>query len=204
MFLSLTKGTGKAIGEHHRRFRLVVFEGYKDDIVPGLTFGSHVTVGTTVHLEERAIAMHTISIWNYAAATVALTCGISFWFIAMKYGAFLTPHEITEIIYGYLITFGIVQCGNSVQMLYALNSARGSSKNLTPGQHKDSGTSAYRRDLLFESGNGFLFSPVTCVSSYPEQARVLYGRLPESHFPVFHLLSPVVPCSRWGLRQSNV
>jgi hypothetical protein len=72
----------------------------------------------------RHAASHAISIWNYAAATVALTCGISFWFIAMKYGAFLTPHEITEIIFGYLITFGIVQCGNSMRMLYALNSAR--------------------------------------------------------------------------------
>ena len=64
---------------------------------------------------------HAISVWNYAAAAVALVCGASYWFVTLKYGSYLVPEEITKLIFWYLFAFGLAQAVNSARMLYALS-----------------------------------------------------------------------------------
>lgn len=66
----------------------------------------------------RHASSHTSSVWNYSAAAIALVCGASYWFIAVKYGLYLMPLEISWLIFGYLLAFGVAQCIASIRMLY--------------------------------------------------------------------------------------
>ena len=63
--------------------------------------------------------------WNYAAATVAFLCGIAYAFAAIVPGDSLLPIDITRLIYGYLLAFGLAQCLTASRMLYEDAHVRG-------------------------------------------------------------------------------
>lgn len=90
-----------------------------------LYFATVQTLATAVaeFVVARHASSHAISIWSYSAALIALLCGVSYWFIAMRYGAYLTTQAMTELIFGYLIAFGASQCLNASRMLYRHSSA---------------------------------------------------------------------------------
>lgn len=74
-------------------------------------------------LAEFVVARHAFtrstSIWNYAAASVALLFLIAYSFAATVFVNALTAREVAWLIYGYLLALGLAQCLTAARMLYA-------------------------------------------------------------------------------------
>ncbi len=79
-------------------------------------------------IAEFLIARHSItpstSRWNFTAAAVALGFSFSYIYMALTFADRLLPQEITWLVYGYLVAFGIAQCLTAARMLYADHTAR--------------------------------------------------------------------------------
>lgn len=74
-------------------------------------------------IAEFLIARHSMtpctSRWNFTATAVAFGFSCSYIYIALTFADKLLPQEITWLVYGYLIAFGIAQCLTAGRMLYA-------------------------------------------------------------------------------------
>jgi len=74
-------------------------------------------------IAEFIVARHAsnkrVSLWNYAAAAVALLFTIMYSLAVIVFGELFTAREIAWLIYGYLLTFGLAQCLTAARMLYA-------------------------------------------------------------------------------------
>lgn len=72
---------------------------------------------------ECVVARHAfsrwISVWNYAAAMVALVAAVVYLLAATVLGEALSPRKISWLVYGYLAAFGMAQCLTAARMLYA-------------------------------------------------------------------------------------
>lgn len=70
---------------------------------------------------EFTMARHTSkkhgSRWNYAAASIALVCAVSYFIAGIFAPAGLTPHDIAILAYAYLAAFGVAQTLMAVRML---------------------------------------------------------------------------------------
>jgi uncharacterized membrane protein HdeD (DUF308 family) len=74
-------------------------------------------------IAEFVVARHAVtrstSVWNYAAALVALLFVVGYSIISAMAEEALESREIAWLIYGYLIAFGMAQCITAARMLYA-------------------------------------------------------------------------------------
>lgn len=72
---------------------------------------------------EYIVARHAFtratSSWNFTAAAVALLFFFAYGLAATVLLNSLTPRDITWLIYGYLLAFGLAECVTSARMLYA-------------------------------------------------------------------------------------
>jgi uncharacterized membrane protein HdeD (DUF308 family) len=72
---------------------------------------------------EVSLARHSqaqsISRWNYAAASVAFLAGVAYMVVRLKFAETLNQNQISWLVYGYLVAFGIAQCMTAARMLYA-------------------------------------------------------------------------------------
>ena len=70
---------------------------------------------------EFTMARHTAkehgSRWNYAAASIALLCAVSYLVAGICAPANLTPHDIAMLAYAYLAAFGVAQSLMAGRML---------------------------------------------------------------------------------------
>jgi uncharacterized membrane protein HdeD (DUF308 family) len=62
---------------------------------------------------------HATSMWNFASSGVALLFSCAYFYIAFAYRDRMLPQEITWLVYGYLVAFGIAQCLTAARMIYA-------------------------------------------------------------------------------------
>jgi len=62
---------------------------------------------------------HSISIWNYAGAAVAACFGTLYLVVRFAYVEHLTYRDVSWLIYGYLVAFGIAQCLTASRVIYA-------------------------------------------------------------------------------------
>lgn len=71
---------------------------------------------------EFVIARHTSkrhgSRWNFAAAIVAMTCGVTYLIAALTAEVYLVSSSIAWLVYGYLGAFGLTECLMAARMLY--------------------------------------------------------------------------------------
>ena len=56
---------------------------------------------------------------NFTAAVVACGFSCSYIYLALKFAGKLLPQQITWLVYGYLVAFGLAQCVTAARMLYA-------------------------------------------------------------------------------------
>jgi hypothetical protein len=72
---------------------------------------------------EGLIARHSrtdvTSLWNFTAAGIALGSGCMYFYIGLELTDRLTPLEVSWLVYGYLIAFGIAQCLTAARMIYS-------------------------------------------------------------------------------------
>lgn len=72
---------------------------------------------------EFLLARHSMtpstSRWNFTAAVIAFGFSCSYSCMALTFADRLLPQEITWLLYGYLVAFGIAQCLTAARMLYA-------------------------------------------------------------------------------------
>ncbi len=59
------------------------------------------------------------SLWNYAAAGIALVAAMAYLSAATVAQPLLEPRQIAWLVYGYLVAFGMAQCLTAARMLYA-------------------------------------------------------------------------------------
>ena len=87
-----------------------------------------------VALAEFVVARHALthgtSIWNYAAAFVALLFMAAYFIAAATSRESLAPREVAWLIFGYLVAFGMAQCLTAARMLYSDRQV--SAKNTPP------------------------------------------------------------------------
>lgn len=72
---------------------------------------------------EFVVAHHehrrSITVWNYAGATVATCFGLTYLVIRFKYLEHLTYRDVSWLIYAYLVVLGIAQCLTAARVIYA-------------------------------------------------------------------------------------
>lgn len=59
------------------------------------------------------------STWNYAAGVIAVCVGIAYVTLRLEFAHALTARELSWLVYGYLVAFGIAQCLVAARMLYS-------------------------------------------------------------------------------------
>ncbi len=83
---------------------------------------------------EFIVARHALtrstSVWNYAAALVALVFVAAYSIISATVAEGLSAREIAWLIYGYLVAFGMAQCLTAARMLYADHEVLAAEHNL--------------------------------------------------------------------------
>jgi hypothetical protein len=57
--------------------------------------------------------------WNFAAAAVAFVFCCSYSYVLFFHLAQLVPREVSWLVFGYLLAFGIAQCLTAARMLYS-------------------------------------------------------------------------------------
>lgn len=62
---------------------------------------------------------HATSYWNLTAAGVALVFSGVYLYVVLALQEQMDPEQITWLIYGYLVAFGIAQCLTASRMIYA-------------------------------------------------------------------------------------
>ena len=74
-------------------------------------------------IAEFLIARHSMtrasSLWNFTAAVVAFGFSCSYFYMVVALADRMLPQEISWLVYGYLVAFGIAQCLTAARMLYA-------------------------------------------------------------------------------------
>jgi len=74
-------------------------------------------------IAEFIVARHSMtnftSMWNFAAAGVAFLFGCAYLYAVFVLAVSMTPQEISWLVFGYLLAFGIAQCLTAARMLYA-------------------------------------------------------------------------------------
>jgi hypothetical protein len=74
-------------------------------------------------IAEFLVARHSkapsTSHWNFAAAGVAFVFSCVYFYILFGRASQMVPHDISWLIFGYLLAFGIAQCLTAARMLYA-------------------------------------------------------------------------------------
>ncbi len=72
---------------------------------------------------EVLIARHSrtdiTSLWNFTAAGIALGACCMYSYLGLELADRLTPLEVSWLVYGYLIAFGIAQCLTAARMIYS-------------------------------------------------------------------------------------
>lgn len=64
------------------------------------------------------------TIWDYTAALIALVAGVAYLSLRIYVAAGLTAREISWLVYGFLVAFGIAQCLTAARMIYAGSEVR--------------------------------------------------------------------------------
>jgi hypothetical protein len=67
----------------------------------------------------RHSANRSLSLWNYAAAGIALIFSCIYVFLRVGWADRLTAHALSLSLWAYLVAFGIAQCITAARMLYA-------------------------------------------------------------------------------------
>ena len=78
-----------------------------------------LSAAVTEFIVARHASSRHASVWNYAAAAVALVFMVLYSLAAVFLGENLLPREAAWLIYGYLAGFGMAQCVTGGRMLYA-------------------------------------------------------------------------------------
>ena len=80
----------------------------------------------------RHAGSHSISRWNNAAGIIALIVSAVYCVLMLGAAARLNPEHISQLVYGYLVAFGIAQCTTAARMLYADREVFLGPQNLAP------------------------------------------------------------------------
>ena len=77
----------------------------------------------SVAIAEFMVARHSktasTSHWNFAAAGVALIFCCAYLYFLLAQAPRMVPREISWLVFGYLLAFGVAQCLTAARMLYA-------------------------------------------------------------------------------------
>jgi uncharacterized membrane protein HdeD (DUF308 family) len=57
--------------------------------------------------------------WNFTASAVALCFGCTYFYITVGFADQMEPRQISWLLFGYLLVFGIAQCLTAARMLYS-------------------------------------------------------------------------------------
>ena len=77
------------------------------------------STGVSEFLVARHSRTHATSYWNFTASAVAFGFGCAYFYIVVALANQMVPQQISWLLFGYLLVFGIAQCLTAARMLYS-------------------------------------------------------------------------------------